>query len=488
MRLRPGARGATTLQYALIIGFIIVIVVGAGLSMGHSVGGSTSTVTAALGGNPVYQSDYQAYQQAGGSTAGSFQNFAKNPGKTYENVVLSDHPMAFYRLNQASGAIAADSSGNGYDASFNQPSLILINYAQNPSFEGGTGHLDLSPAPAGTAIDTTTAAVGSSSLLLPTTAAWQKVMQPTADAMAVSTNTQICASAWVKAGVSGMQMEVAGLQLLDSTHTPLASPWRGPYTQANVPLTWTRYATCYTVTASDVTAGAAYVRMFTGVSNVAYGNMWTDGWVLENTWYETPYIDGATGIWGSWSGAANASNSYANTLLYNQTSIVATEPAGIRYSSGGIVAPSQVNPYSGDFTIEVWISPDSLNGTNANNFGVILRHESYATWGYRFGLWNGSPRFWTQEDGGNINLSGPALTLGSPHQLVLTVTGSTVTMFVDGVQVAQATGTFVRPATGGMEIEGLEYPLYATVQDVAIYPAVLPSTRISNHYHTGCGC
>lgn len=41
-----------------------------------------------------------------------------NARAAYPDLILSDHPVAYYRLEETSGATAADSSGNGFDAVF----------------------------------------------------------------------------------------------------------------------------------------------------------------------------------------------------------------------------------------------------------------------------------------------------------------------------------------------------------------------------------
>lgn len=66
---RPrSARGATTVQYALIVLFIGLFVVTPIVAIARSIGGTTTAVDAGLAGQPVYSSDFASYQQAGGSS------------------------------------------------------------------------------------------------------------------------------------------------------------------------------------------------------------------------------------------------------------------------------------------------------------------------------------------------------------------------------------------------------------------------------------
>src|SRR4051794_151160 len=43
---------------------------------------------------------------------------ASTPAVAYKTAVLADHPLAYYRLDESSGASAADSSGHGVTAAY----------------------------------------------------------------------------------------------------------------------------------------------------------------------------------------------------------------------------------------------------------------------------------------------------------------------------------------------------------------------------------
>ncbi|WP_373078713.1 LamG-like jellyroll fold domain-containing protein [Zhongshania sp.] len=65
---------------------------------------------------------------------------APAPAVTYESLVLSDNPILYYRLNETSGTIAEDSSGNGIDGTYaGSPALGrpgLINEGLCVEFDG----------------------------------------------------------------------------------------------------------------------------------------------------------------------------------------------------------------------------------------------------------------------------------------------------------------------------------------------------------------
>jgi hypothetical protein len=69
----------------------------------------------------------------------------------YQNSVLHDQPLAFYRLNEPSGKVAIDESGGGHDASYQITTTGVINHGKigalldgdSAVFLSGTGNSDL---------------------------------------------------------------------------------------------------------------------------------------------------------------------------------------------------------------------------------------------------------------------------------------------------------------------------------------------------------
>jgi hypothetical protein len=71
----------------------------------------------------------------------------------YKSTIKASAPYAYYRLNETSGQIAADSSGNGYNGSYvgsmslAQTSLVAANKSKYPTFPGTIGsYVDISAA------------------------------------------------------------------------------------------------------------------------------------------------------------------------------------------------------------------------------------------------------------------------------------------------------------------------------------------------------
>ena len=66
---------------------------------------------------------------------------AGNQGLTYAQIVLQDVPIAYWPLDETSGTIAYDQSGNGYNGTYNG-SIILNDYMSIPGTGGGAPKFD----------------------------------------------------------------------------------------------------------------------------------------------------------------------------------------------------------------------------------------------------------------------------------------------------------------------------------------------------------
>ena len=65
-----------------------------------------------------------------------------NVRAAYPDLILSDHPVAYYRLEETSGATAADSSGNGFDAIFSFNSTGTFPILGEPGIDTNSVLLD----------------------------------------------------------------------------------------------------------------------------------------------------------------------------------------------------------------------------------------------------------------------------------------------------------------------------------------------------------
>ena len=138
----PASNGGSALT-----GYIVTSVAGSAsnaVAMGAS---ATSVVISGLRGGVAYTFTVQAQNSFGyGAAASSPSVTPTGPGTTYSSTVESDGPLAYYRLDDPSVAVAADSSSHGRNALYDQHANQGIGHTS-----GAAGAL-ASDADAGTAM------------------------------------------------------------------------------------------------------------------------------------------------------------------------------------------------------------------------------------------------------------------------------------------------------------------------------------------------
>ena len=151
------------------------------------------------------------------------------------------------------------------------------------------------------------------------------------------------------------------------------------------------------------------------------------------------------------------------------------------------VADNSALDMTGDLTIEAWVKPTVTNKSMA-----ILQKSSgsaYSSWQYRLGVTSGG--LWR----GTVFIGGTNYTVTAPDPpstsawtyLVLTRSGSTLTLYVNGVAVASSTASGAINTSSGILAIGRagssssDY-FNGSVDEVAVYPSALSPAQIANHY------
>jgi glucose/arabinose dehydrogenase/PKD repeat protein len=160
---------------------------------------------------------------------------------------------------------------------------------------------------------------------------------------------------------------------------------------------------------------------------------------------------------------------------------IGTNPA-VTFSGGSVLLPANVNPWSGDFTIEAWAKP-----ANSSSYAAVFQREVYNANGFRFGQQANRWAFWTSESGGNILLANNPGTLaaGQTDHIVVTRSGSTFRLYVNGIEVGNSGGTYVAPTGGGAIGAVGGGPFSGVIDEVAVYGTALSASRILAHYNAG---
>jgi len=285
----------------------------------------------------------------------------------------------------------------------------------------------------------------------------------------VSGTTTVTASAADNIGVAGVQFLLDGASLGAEQSGPYSFAWNttsasnGTHTlsaRARDAAGNTTTATNVTVTVSNTTTTGGLVAAY--AFNEGTGTTLTD--ISGNN--NNGSISGAT-----WS----TSGKFGNALTFNGTSARVTVPnsASLQLTSG--------------MTLEAWVFP-TVTPTNwravvdKNVDGYYLMASTNA--GNRPGV-GGT---WT---GGNQNTVAPSvLAVNTWTHLAATSDGTTVRLFVNGVQVAsQAQPTPLASTTGTLQLGGDSYGEYfaGRIDDVRIYNRALSATQIQADMNTPVG-
>jgi hypothetical protein len=158
-------------------------------------------------------------------------------------------------------------------------------------------------------------------------------------------------------------------------------------------------------------------------------------------------------------------------------------------SSGRVALPNNASlNLTGDLTLEAWVKPSAVDNAQA----VVAKAGSAASVSnrqFRLGLTNGQWRgtLWDTSGGTYNAIAATAPAAGTWQHVVFTVSGSSLTIYVNGVQSGTATFSGTRNAVNsGSAIarlgDGSREFFAGTVDEVAIYNVALTAAQVQAHY------
>jgi len=188
--------------------------------------------------------------------------------------------------------------------------------------------------------------------------------------------------------------------------------------------------------------------------------------------------------------AGGGSGTYAGGYTLGQTSLLATDTVNkavaFNGSSGRVTVPNAAAlQLTNHFSLEAWIKPTSLPASGSFRT-VMTKAESYSL------QFNG-PRmeFTVIQSGTRRRLQAPsgAIVAGSTYHVVGTFDGTTQRLYVNGVQVASAAlsgsaTVTTNPLIVGSWDGGSEF-FAGTIDEPAVYNAVLSAAQVAAHYRAG---
>jgi len=144
------------------------------------------------------------------------------------------------------------------------------------------------------------------------------------------------------------------------------------------------------------------------------------------------------------------------------------------------VTNESVNPWGGDFTINLWVK------TSRDDYDVFVGREVYTVNGFRFGIhppWKLT--FWTAESGGGGTISSPDNSLSANiwQNVAVVRSTSSVKLYINGAKKAEGSVNIVTPSAG-VQIGGgnLGQPMIGSIDEVRIFNRALSDEEIKKIY------
>jgi hypothetical protein len=420
----------------------------------------------------------------------------------YREEVLADSPAGYWRLGETSGTVASDQTANSNTGTYTngptlgQPGALLEDPNTAVSFDGSNDYVSVPDSASLDVGDTVTleawvkrGSTGSDSSIIEKDAHYElyfaaddklTLREPGTGDIAESTRT-VRDTQWhhVVATKSGSTArlyidgaDVTGKvtnQTLANNANPLTIG-RTPYFSGSIDEVAV-YSTA--LNASRVKAHYRAGRPYHGEvlldDPTAY---WRLGETAGNTTvaFDSKGTSHGVANTGATLGQAGGLLGYANTATaFNGT-------------SGRVEVPNSAIPaVTGSFSIEAWVKPNALTGTqflvNKDTTYYLYLIGSDIIFGYR----SGGAYLFARANG--------AATVGSWQHFVGSYNGSTVSLYRNGVLIASPAFTgAVDALSGNLFIGTLSAAgsfFNGTLDEVALYRSALSAARVQAHYEAG---
>ena len=169
------------------------------------------------------------------------------------------------------------------------------------------------------------------------------------------------------------------------------------------------------------------------------------------------------------------SDSNGGVIVFDGTNDYMTSPTSTSFNFG-----------TGDFTVEMWVYPTSVKGFSLLDFRINETNPNGNA--FVIATSTSSPLYaWVVYQGGN-QIVGPTVVANQWVQLIVNRVGTSVKMFLNGVQIG-STWTTSNTFTDGAFVLGTDYPLNArffqgNVSSIKVYKSKgLTSDEIRQNYN-----
>jgi PKD repeat protein len=285
----------------------------------------------------------------------------------------------------------------------------------------------------------------------------------------------------------------------DSTNNPTSWSWDfgdGGTSTAQDPSHTYAGAGTYTVKLTATNAGGSDTKTRVGYITVSAPVSSYPTEVLADSPTSYWRLGEATGTTASDAAGANTGAVKGGVTLGAPGGLTADTNAAMTFDGTtgyvSVANSTNLNP-TGDLTVEAWAKPGTLD---SNTRAVVHKGgtSGYASYQYRLGLassnlWRGSVYIGSN----NYTVTSPSVaTSAGWTYLAMTRSGSTLTLYVNGVAVSTSTASgLLNTSTGILAIgrtgsASVDY-FKGSIDEVAVYPNALSSGRIAAHYRAGTG-
>lgn len=198
---------------------------------------------------------------------------------------------------------------------------------------------------------------------------------------------------------------------------------------------------------------------------------------------------------GELAGSTAVDSKGANDLTYQggftlgQPGLLSDSDTAVAFdgSTGTALGASGLNQ-AGDWSVAAWFKPDSVTDTRS----IAGSGETGGTFAHNYLIYTDGAAaavIYGDSTSGYTSVTGGVVTVGSRHQIFGTYVDATktLTLFLNGVQVGQITGAVEPPSTGGTfsigtNNAGFDNFFDGVIDEVALYSAALPATKIAAQY------
>lgn len=143
---------------------------------------------------------------------------------------------------------------------------------------------------------------------------------------------------------------------------------------------------------------------------------------------------------------------------------------------------------SQDFSFNIWASFSSFTSSNGSNMPVLIYKGNYNTNGYYMEIFSSGVAFYTCQGGATQYSSAvQTLSLNTWYNFCVTRSGSSVRIYINGIDKTSTVGTHINPASSSINFTigsyGTNFYMGGKVRSFFVYTKQLSATEVLQNYN-----